>query len=285
MKRRTFFPIALGVFFSVFLFCGDNGPSGPGTGPLPGKYQVSTSSFTVSHGDSIDTMTTITQPAGSCQGIDSGAPAAGTPDTVKYVYNLKNDSLLAIIDLVTLKVFPDQIILWGLAGIKIWYVFSGSHAPNDISGTWNIVGAKAEYTNPYTTIGTIHSVDSIITARNQAILNVGMTVIISGGQLQIFMKSYADQYVKDWNTCGKLLNTQDTCHYNVTVSKTSDNTVTIKGNVSKFTATIIQDGYGNLYFSNTNPEYGPHTYYANPVSCPNDLAPVWWSQFLAANQK
>jgi hypothetical protein len=286
MKRRSFFSSALGVFcLSAFLFCGDNGPSGPGTGPLPGKYQVSNSSFTISHGDSIDTMTTITLPAGSCQGIDTGAPAAGTPDTVKYIYNLKNDSLLAIIDLITLKVFPDKIIFWGLAGIKIWYIFTGAHAPNDISGTWSIVGAKAEYTNLLTTIGTIRSVDSTLAARKQAILDVGMTLVISGGQMQIFMKSYADQFVKDWNTCGKLLNTQDTCTYNVTVTKVSDNSVTITGNVSKSTATIFQDGAGNLYFSNTNPEYGPHTYYVNPVKCPNELAPVWWNPFLAANQK
>jgi len=286
VKKRSLFNIGLGLFFaSAFLFCGDTGPAGPGTGPLPGKYQVSTSSFTVAHGDSIDTMTTITQPAGSCQGIDSGAPAPGTPDTVKYVYNLNNDSLLAIIDFITLEVFPDQVVGWALAGIKIWYVFTGAHAPNDISGTWNIVGAKAEYTSPLTPIGTVHSVDSIVAARNQAILDVGMSVIISGGQLQVFIKSYADQYIKDWNTCGKLLNNQDTCHYNVIITKINDNTVSIKGNVSKTTVTIVQDGYGNLFFSTDKAEYGPHTYYANPVTCPNNLAPVWWNQFLTANQK
>jgi hypothetical protein len=252
---------------------------------MPGKVLSTTSTYTIATGDLADTMKTVTQAAPVCTGVDSGPSVAGTPDTQKYVYRLRNDSLLVQNDGWTVIIFPDQIIAWTLEGVKMWYVFVGGDAAGGIAGTWNLVGAVPAF-GPNVTLGQVHTADSIIAARDSLIQSIGMTITISGGQLQVFYPmKFADNMVGSWTTCRGTAASLDTCNYSIAVTKVNDNEVIFTGNKSKSTATIVEDGYGDLTYTSSNPEYGPHTYFVNPVSCPDQQTPVWWNQFISSNHK
>jgi|GEM_PF-6486571 hypothetical protein len=286
MKFNRHVALAPAAILAFTCFCGDNKPSEPSADSTSGKVLTTTSGYTVSTGtsaDSIDTMRTLTPRAASCAGIDSGAPAAGAYDSAKYMYRLRNDSLLVQNDAWTLSFFPTQFFIWAFTGVKVWYVFLGSHDAGSITGTWGLVGAVGSF-GPNVTLGAAQAADSIIASKDSLIRSYGMTITMSGDMLKVYYTmKFADSVVAAWTTCR--MTSLDTCHYDMTVTKVSDNTVTLYGKISRSAATISEDGFGNVTYTSTNPEYGPHTYYANPIRCPNQSLPVWWTQFLSINLK
>lgn len=104
----------------------------------------------------------------------------------------------------------------------------------------------------------------------------GYTVDIGASTITLTL-DYADMLVSEFDYMSS--------YVNVTIAKTSSNSVTITGNISHEVVTIsINSSTGDVTYSSTVSSHAAATVYANPTSCPND-GPAWLEEFFMANPK
>jgi hypothetical protein len=222
--------------------------------------------YTTLPGDSVgDTIVEITQQPNRCA---VNRLVAGAQVSTNELYRFSGDSLLTTSGSLTATYFLD----FAFRNTRIWYVFKGgAHSGSAILGTWTLVGAKGVPSGTRT--------DSIIAARLPTILSRGINFSWTSTQIQMYSSiTYADDFIATWNTL-------DSAFYSIVVAKIGNSMVTLTGDSTGRTATVLEDASGNINYSNTFSEYGPYVYYADPDACPNNIHPVWWNEFLNANRK
>jgi hypothetical protein len=89
----------------------------------------------------------------------------------------------------------------------------------------------------------------------------------------------SDEFITNWNRYG------DSLFYNVTLTRTSDNVVTLYGNVDSETVTLTMNANGDQTYSSSNTAHQTYTDYAEPASCPNPPDYAWYNTFLQANHR
>ncbi len=262
---RTIVVIAALAFlvFSGITCSNSTSPSANGGATTLSGTPIAYSTFP---GDSAgDTIVEITLQPNRCNGNNL---VAGTYDTSRELYKFSGDSLLATSGSLTLGYFLNV----ALRNTVVWYIFKGgTRSGSSFSGAWTLVGAQGVPSTART--------DSIIAAQLPSVLARGITISVSGSQIQVYSSiAFAADFIASWNTV-------DSAVYSVVVTKIAANMVTLTGDSSHYTATVWEDASGNIGYSNTYSEYGPYTCYADPSACPNNSLPVWWNQFLNANRK
>jgi hypothetical protein len=76
----------------------------------------------------------------------------------------------------------------------------------------------------------------------------------------------------------------DSVYYAVTLTPFSCTEVRLWGEYTGETVTIAWNGWDDMTTSGTGAGHAPHTWYANPGSCPNDYYPGWYfTGFLDSN--
>jgi hypothetical protein len=93
----------------------------------------------------------------------------------------------------------------------------------------------------------------------------------------VYQKCRADEFIAfDW--------APDSAAYAVSLQKVSCTEVRLTGDTTRETVTISWNGSGDKTTSSSDPAHAAHTWYADPVSCPNDEYPDWYySAFLNDN--
>ncbi len=114
-----------------------------------------------------------------------------------------------------------------------------------------------------------------------------MQVIFTNGMLYTKTDTKtAEQFIAEWNGINTPPTVQaDSTRYDVSLIALDKHTVVLKGNKLAETVTLLINNDGSrVYTSNISGHAEYH--YANPTkTCPNNLEPDWYTQFLIGNVK
>jgi hypothetical protein len=78
----------------------------------------------------------------------------------------------------------------------------------------------------------------------------------------------------------------DSADYRLTINRTSCSQVQLTGDSTHETVTMTWNASGDMTMTGSISGHTAHTWYKNPLSCPNDQYPDWYySEFLGPNAR
>jgi len=89
-----------------------------------------------------------------------------------------------------------------------------------------------------------------------------------------FAEDFNDDYYRD---------SQDAAQADIIVETINSATVRLTGGTTGEIVTITVNNQGDRIYTSTDPTHASHTYYQEPVSCPNNTRPDWILEFYTDN--
>ena len=157
-----------------------------------------------------------------------------------------------------------------------------------LEGTWNYRIYKSLIVS-----GTPTAADLDTLARRDSIINklIGDEIVqvrFSNGLIYTYVDiNTAEAFLQEWNgtSDGGSPQFADSARYDVAVRVISRYVVELKGLKSAETITLTLDNDGSRTYSSNLAGHAEFHFVANTKTCPNNPAPVWFSEFLLANPK
>jgi hypothetical protein len=176
--------------------------------------------------------------------------------------------------------------------IAYFMEFSREGSGSGLEGLWKFTGYSYEVVTGTLTEAQKDTLDAEMQDENEDMDFMGMELQFASGKLSIYYNEEGDygydqaqSFIDKWN--GEYYDDPsdaDSARYNITVQKINATTVRLTGNKTNEIVTISFSDESTVYTSSVAAN-AAHTYYYEPVQCPNDYTPDWFYDFKTDNMK
>jgi hypothetical protein len=277
IRTGTFCIAALAAL--LFVSCGDGDSDANPSGPA-----VSTTTETIPYMLLRDTLIMLGEPTlwSSCIGDSL------TVDTLLD----GRDTLFIELDGNTLRMhsFETAMLDTGVV-VKLTQTLTRAGDGEGLVGTWRYGSIGYEAVSGTLSAEDREFYDDMVTMSNaMSRANGGLRVEFTDDEViwevpaDVMVFDYAEMYIDNWNqSWGDF--PSDAERYDVSVVKVGKTQARLTGNRNGEKVTIAWNEDGDMTYTSSNEANPLHTYYQEPVSCPNDYQPDWFDAFLDANAR